>query len=62
MTYSEFKELRKETGLTQAAFAKEIGVSVDTVRSWERPTGGNKIKPMAEKVILDTYKRLTKVV
>ena len=31
----EIKEIRKSTGLTQALFAKYMGVSVKTVESWE---------------------------
>ena len=38
-TPGEIKEIRKNTGLTQALFAIYMGVSVKTVESWE--TGRN---------------------
>ena len=34
-TSSEIKEIRNKTGLTQALFAKYMGVSVKTVEAWE---------------------------
>lgn len=39
----QVKEIRKSTGLTQASFAKNIGIEVSTLRNWEQgrrePTG-----------------------
>jgi putative transcriptional regulator len=35
-TAEEIKEIRHKTGLTQALFAKYMGVSVKTVEAWER--------------------------
>lgn len=34
-TSQEIKEIRKSTGMTQAIFAKYMGVSVKTVEAWE---------------------------
>ncbi len=34
-TPGEIKEIRSSTGLTQALFAKYMGVSVKTVEAWE---------------------------
>lgn len=34
-TPTEIKEIRNNTGLTQALFAKYLGVSVKTVEAWE---------------------------
>ena len=34
-TSSEITEIRNKTGLTQALFAKYMGVSVKTVEAWE---------------------------
>jgi putative transcriptional regulator len=34
-TASEIKEIRRQTGLTQALFAKYMGVSIKTVEAWE---------------------------
>jgi putative transcriptional regulator len=34
-TATEIKEIRHKTGLTQALFAKYMGVSVKTVEAWE---------------------------
>lgn len=34
-TPGEIKEIRNSTGLTQALFAKYMGVSVKTVEAWE---------------------------
>ena len=42
-TASEIKDIRKNTGMTQALFAKYLGVSLKTVEAWEagrnRPNG-----------------------
>ena len=35
VTSTEIKEIRINTGLTQALFAKYMGVSVKTVEAWE---------------------------
>jgi len=35
MTPAEIKALRKQLALSQDAFARELGVSVNTVRRWE---------------------------
>lgn len=34
-TSSEIKEIRLKAGMTQASFAKYLGVSVKTVEAWE---------------------------
>ena len=34
-TSAEIKEIRRSTGLTQASFAKYLGVCVKTVEAWE---------------------------
>lgn len=34
-TSEEIKEIRTKTGLTQALFAKYMGVSIKTVEAWE---------------------------
>ena len=34
-TATEIKEIRNSTGLTQALFAKYMGVSIKTVEAWE---------------------------
>ena len=34
-TSSEIKEIRNKTGMTQALFAKYMGVAVKTVEAWE---------------------------
>lgn len=34
-TSEEIKEIRNKTGLTQALFAKYMGVSIKTVEAWE---------------------------
>jgi putative transcriptional regulator len=34
-TASEIKDIRKNTGMTQALFAKYLGVSLKTVEAWE---------------------------
>lgn len=42
-TANEIKDIRKKTGMTQALFAKYLGVSLKTVEAWEagrnRPNG-----------------------
>ena len=44
-TSSEIKNIRKRAGMTQAVFAKYMGVSVKTVEAWEsgrnRPEGSS---------------------
>ena len=40
MGFSEnLRQLRKQAGYTQAAFAEKLGVSRQTVVQWERPDG-----------------------
>ncbi|KAA1048253.1 HTH-type transcriptional regulator [Pseudocitrobacter sp. 73] len=39
--FSEFEELRKDTGLQMAEFAKAMGVSVSLVQEWE----SRRVKP-----------------
>ena len=34
-TASEIKDIRKQSGMTQALFAKYLGVSLKTVEAWE---------------------------
>lgn len=33
---NRLKELRKDTGMTQEAIAKSLGITVKTYRSWEK--------------------------
>ncbi|HEM4073711.1 TPA: helix-turn-helix transcriptional regulator [Streptococcus suis] len=40
---NRLKELRKEKGLSQVAFSKEIGIPLRTLQSWEN--GESQIKP-----------------
>lgn len=57
MTKIEFKELRKELGLTQEDFARELGVKTQTLRSWEY--GVNRITSLAEKGINAVAEEIT---
>lgn len=50
------KELRKKIGLTQEAFAQQLGISVMTVRRWEK--GKTKPSRMAQR-LLEELERLT---
>ncbi len=45
----EIKEIRKSTGMTQALFAKYMGVSVKTVEAWE--SGKNKPEGSARRML-----------
>lgn len=46
MTKEEIKDLRKELGITQQELADRLGLTVDTIRSWEsgyrNPSGSAK--------------------
>ena len=56
MTFAdEIKRIRLKTFLTQEAFAKELGVSFNTVNRWE--TGKQKPGVKAMKVIDDYCKK-----
>lgn len=46
---NETKELRKRLGLTQEAFAIQLGISVMTVRRWE--SGKSKPSRMARRLL-----------
>lgn len=45
------KDLRKSSGHTQQSFATAMGISIETVRSWEQ--GRKKPSAMARKVLTD---------
>jgi len=51
MTGEELKELRTRLALTQAALAKEVGVTANTLARWER--GKSSIPEAADKLIRD---------
>ena len=53
-TSSEIKEIRNQTGLTQALFAKYMGVSVKTVEAWE--SGKNSPEGSARRMLSLTRK------
>jgi uncharacterized Zn finger protein len=43
-TAAKVKKLRKQLGLSMAAFAREVGVSAPTISNWEKKTGPLNIK------------------
>ncbi len=51
---AEIKEIRNEAGLTQALFAKYMGVSVKTVEAWE--AGRNQPDGAARRLLSITKK------
>ncbi|MDD6995670.1 MAG: helix-turn-helix domain-containing protein [Candidatus Borkfalkiaceae bacterium] len=53
-TSKEIKEIRNNTGLTQALFAKYMGVSVKTVEAWE--SGKNHPEGAARRMLSLTRK------
>lgn len=53
-TAAKVRKLRKELGLSMAAFAREVGVSGPTISNWEKRTGKLTIKPAP----LEQLKRL----
>ena len=38
-TAAKVRKLRKDLGLSMAAFARELGVSGPTINNWEKKTG-----------------------
>ena len=46
---NEIKEFRGKLGLTQEALARELGISVETVRRWEG--GKTQPSPMARRLL-----------
>ena len=52
-------EIRKLTGLSQAAFATQIGVSVATLRNWEQ---GRRMPDGPARVLLALLRRDPKIV
>ncbi len=53
-TPADIKEIRRSTGMTQALFAKYIGVSVKTVEAWE--SGRNQPDGAARRLLAITKK------
>lgn len=53
-TSDEIKKIRNETGMTQALFAKYMGVSVKTVEAWE--SGKNHPEGSARRLLALTRK------
>lgn len=51
---SEIKDIRKNAGMTQALFAKYLGVSVKTVEAWE--SGRNQPNGAACRILFLTKK------
>jgi DNA-binding transcriptional regulator YiaG len=49
MTPKDLKRIREQLGLTQAALAKELGVTSNSVARWEQ--GIYRISPMAQRLI-----------
>ena len=56
MDKEAIRELRRQLGLSQEAFARRIGVSVLTVRRWEK--GSSKPSPLALTKIEEVIKEL----
>lgn len=56
MDKEAIRELRRQLGLSQEAFARRIGVSVLTVRRWEK--GSSKPSPLALAKIEEVIKEL----
>ncbi|HEM3695275.1 TPA: helix-turn-helix transcriptional regulator [Streptococcus suis] len=50
---NRLKELRKEKGLSQVAFSKEIGIPLRTLQSWEN--GESQIKPDKAQALADHF-------
>lgn len=50
---NRLKELRKEKGLSQVAFSKEIGIPLRTLQSWEN--GESQIKPDKAQALADYF-------
>lgn len=48
----DIKKLRSQAGLTQEGFADALGVSVSTIRIWERVPDGTVLGLMREKLLL----------
>ncbi|CAA6676657.1 MULTISPECIES: helix-turn-helix domain-containing protein [unclassified Lentimonas] len=46
-TAAKVRKLRKQLGLSKAAFAREVGVTAPTISNWEKKTGVLKLKPDA---------------
>ena len=57
MTAQELREWRKSVGLTRAALADKIGVSVRTIESWEQD-GRNSIIPKQSLLLISELTRL----
>jgi putative transcriptional regulator len=49
MTGEELRQIREDAGLTQAALAYQLGVSLTTVSRWEN--GRAKLSPLAQYAI-----------
>jgi putative transcriptional regulator len=56
MDKEAIRELRRKLGLSQEAFARRIGVSVLTVRRWEK--GSSKPSPLAMARIEEITQRI----
>lgn len=50
---NRLKELRKEKGLSQVAFSKEIGIPLRTLQRWEN--GESQIKPDKAQALADHF-------
>ncbi|NQJ67870.1 helix-turn-helix domain-containing protein [Streptococcus suis] len=50
---NRLKEMRKEKGLSQVAFSKEIGIPLRTLQSWEN--GESQIKPDKAQALADHF-------
>lgn len=55
-TASAVRRLRKTTGLSRAAFAEELGVSVSAVAGWEAKSGLLKLQPRSLEALGQLYK------
>ena len=57
------KELRKETGMSQSAFAAYLGIPVRTLQDWEqeRRTPPEYVVEMMERILNNEYFRKDKV-
>ena len=53
-TAAKVRKLRKQLGLSKAAFAREVGVTAPTITNWEKKTGVLKLQPKP----LEALKRL----
>jgi DNA-binding transcriptional regulator YiaG len=59
-TPAKIRKLRKQLGLSLAAFALEVGVTSPTVGNWEKKTGTLNIRPAPLEQLTRIHKKSLK--